>query len=265
MLCFYRGYARGDRRWYIGVGIGTGLGLLAKGPVGLVLPMAVSLTFLAWERQLARLLDVRWLLGGVVCVLVAGPRYGAVAADTKGEWLWGFLYRHNVERALEPMENHRGSPLYYVVVLLVGFGLWGAFPGLGGAGARHAVCAPRTGHGRSSAVRFLLCWVGVYLVFFTVVRTKLPNYVLPLYPALAAPAGRRPGRLAAQRGRAAGLVPVPEPGGHGPGGPPRLRRAGYRGRGLRAGRAARRASIPAWSVWPGWACCRSWGRRRPGY
>ena len=35
------------------------------------------------------------------------------------------------------------------------------------------------------AVQFLLCWVAVYFVFFTLVRTKLPNYVLPLYPAAA--------------------------------------------------------------------------------
>jgi 4-amino-4-deoxy-L-arabinose transferase-like glycosyltransferase len=33
--------------------------------------------------------------------------------------------------------------------------------------------------------RFLVCWVAAYLVFFSLAATKLPNYVLPLYPALA--------------------------------------------------------------------------------
>jgi hypothetical protein len=33
--------------------------------------------------------------------------------------------------------------------------------------------------------RFLLCWFAAYLVFFSAAATKLPNYVLPLYPALA--------------------------------------------------------------------------------
>src|SRR6185437_12670049 len=37
----------------------------------------------------------------------------------------------------------------------------------------------------SRGERFLLCWFAAYLVFFSLVRTKLPNYVLPLYPALA--------------------------------------------------------------------------------
>jgi 4-amino-4-deoxy-L-arabinose transferase-like glycosyltransferase len=35
------------------------------------------------------------------------------------------------------------------------------------------------------AFRFLICWFASYLVFFSIAATKLPNYVLPLYPALA--------------------------------------------------------------------------------
>ena len=35
------------------------------------------------------------------------------------------------------------------------------------------------------AHRFLLCWVVVYLVFFSAAATKLPNYILPIYPAMA--------------------------------------------------------------------------------
>jgi 4-amino-4-deoxy-L-arabinose transferase-like glycosyltransferase len=35
------------------------------------------------------------------------------------------------------------------------------------------------------AYRFLVCWIAAYLVFFSVAATKLPNYIFPLYPALA--------------------------------------------------------------------------------
>src|SRR5262249_41208557 len=40
------------------------------------------------------------------------------------------------------------------------------------------------------ALRFLTCWIAVYLVFFSLARTKLPNYVLPLYPPIALLMGR---------------------------------------------------------------------------
>jgi 4-amino-4-deoxy-L-arabinose transferase-like glycosyltransferase len=35
------------------------------------------------------------------------------------------------------------------------------------------------------SIRFLFCWITVYFVFFTLSGTKLPNYILPLYPPVA--------------------------------------------------------------------------------
>jgi 4-amino-4-deoxy-L-arabinose transferase-like glycosyltransferase len=54
------------------------------------------------------------------------------------------------------------------------------------------------------AHRFLVCWFAAYLVFFSAAATKLPNYVLPLYPALAILTARfltrwRAGELAVPR------------------------------------------------------------------
>jgi 4-amino-4-deoxy-L-arabinose transferase-like glycosyltransferase len=37
----------------------------------------------------------------------------------------------------------------------------------------------------SDGDRFLACWAGVWFCFFSLASTKLPNYVLPMYPALA--------------------------------------------------------------------------------
>src|SRR5207248_3108016 len=55
-----------------------------------------------------------------------------------------------------------------------------------GLAGRHALKHLRAedGAGRSrEAVQFLLCWVVVYFLFFSLAGTKLPNYILPLYPA----------------------------------------------------------------------------------
>ena len=56
LALFWRDYSRsGGRWWFVPCGALSGLAVLAKGPVGLLLPTAVTLLFLAWERRLSLL------------------------------------------------------------------------------------------------------------------------------------------------------------------------------------------------------------------
>jgi len=187
MLLFWRGFAGASRWWFVPVGISAGFAVLAKGPVGVVLPGAVIGLFLLWARQLHRLLDRRLLLGVLAFLLIALPWYIWVAVDTKASFLRGFLMTHNVDRFLNPMENHQGSPLYYLVVLLVGFAPWSVFLGLTLFYAWPVFLRkPKTENRKPTLPqRFLLCWVAVYLAFFSVAATKLPNYILPVCAPLA--------------------------------------------------------------------------------
>jgi 4-amino-4-deoxy-L-arabinose transferase-like glycosyltransferase len=118
-------------------------------------------------------------------VLVALPWYVWVAADTKADFLRGFLLTHNVGRYLHPMENHRGPVYYYLAVLVVGLAPWSIF--LGPAGWFALGRRARTDAEVSSPApyRFLWCWIVVYLVFFSLASTKLPNYILPIYAPIA--------------------------------------------------------------------------------
>jgi 4-amino-4-deoxy-L-arabinose transferase-like glycosyltransferase len=209
MLAFWSGYApeSGDgpprRSWYVPVGAACGLATLAKGPIGVVLPVAVIGTFLLWQRQLKSLVDRRLFRGIGAFLIVAAPWYVAVTAETQGAWTRGFLMTNNVRRFLEPMEHHRGPLYFYPLSIAAGFFPWSVFliPALVRGGRmcwrRWAVTDDRLvaeslfrpeGEpelGRAPAYRFLFCWAVVYLTFFSAASTKLPNYVLPLYPALA--------------------------------------------------------------------------------
>src|SRR5262249_42117891 len=125
--------------WALCYGV-MGLGVLTKGPVGVVLPTAVIGLFLlnmrlpgtpprtmadgwrGWLRAtfawLATLLhpvhvlrtiwSMRPLTAIAMVLLVAGPWYALVGLRTDGEWLVGFFGVHNFGRFLHPMENHRG-------------------------------------------------------------------------------------------------------------------------------------------------------------
>jgi 4-amino-4-deoxy-L-arabinose transferase-like glycosyltransferase len=197
LVQFWLDYASGRRTWLVLGGVTSGLAVLAKGPVGLVLPLTVVGLFLIWERQLRRLLDRRLLGGVVLFVLTAAPWYIWVVLETKGQWLRGFWLKHNQGRFLGAMENHSGPVVYYLLVLIIGLAPWSVFLGaaLWESWRRlRALAAGPTPDPEPAdepraltpaAVRFLYCWVVVYLVFFSLARTKLPNYILPLYPALA--------------------------------------------------------------------------------
>jgi len=202
MTVFWLGLRDRPWWWFGLLGISSGLAVLAKGPVGIVLPGAIAMGFLAWERRWDIAWDWRWFLTCWAFVLTALPWYLWVGAETKGEFLVGFLWRHNVERGTSAMENHHGFPGYYLVVLLVGTAPWSIFLGVaawfgfwstirepwdrfralwdGSTPEREtrADTDPALTD-RTAAYRFLACWIVVFLLFFSVAATKLPNYVLP--------------------------------------------------------------------------------------
>ena len=122
-----------------------GLAVLAKGPVGAVLPTAVIGMFLlivrlpetvrevhrpAWQRWLLQIVrpfspshflrtcwSMRPLTAIVVILAVAGPWYAWVGWRTGGEFLRVFFGEHNLGRATQAMEGHSGGLWYYPVAI----------------------------------------------------------------------------------------------------------------------------------------------------
>jgi len=200
-----------------------GMAVLAKGPVGFVLPTAVIGMFLLIVRLPRRPVEDAgsrtagdWLLRvlapfeplhflttcwtmrpltAVFAVLaVALPWYCAVGLATEGEFLRGFFLEHNLGRATGVMESHRGSVLFYPAAILVGFFPWSVFAlplAIDTALQLRRDWSPMAPRGAAESNRWhagyvlAVCWIGVYVVLFTLARTKLPSYVTPCYPALA--------------------------------------------------------------------------------
>ena len=204
---FWVYHENGSRRWWMPAAAACALASLTKGPVGVALPGLVFLLYFAWNRELKRLLDHRIVWALLVFLAVAGPWYGMVTAETRGEWARKFFIHDNVNRALTPLEDHSGPFYYHAAALFVLYAPWSIFmcgavwygvkwgrgnserPGL----SRPTFDMPNTAGINPAAhqlepprpYRFLVCWFAAYLVCFSIVSTKLPNYVLPLYPALA--------------------------------------------------------------------------------
>ncbi|MGI0487512.1 glycosyltransferase family 39 protein [Pantanalinema rosaneae CENA516] len=177
LFCLLR--ARRDLRWGLGVGIGLGLVCLTKGIVGLLLG-AIALVFILWDTP--RLLTSVYLWTGI------GLGGMPVAAWYWAQWLrYGeqFLSTHLISQSLSriwiPIENNHGAPWYYVLELLKYTLPWLIFLPQGFHRAWE--------HRNLGWAKLVLVWTIGYLGVISLMSTKLPWYIMPLYPALALVAG----------------------------------------------------------------------------
>jgi 4-amino-4-deoxy-L-arabinose transferase-like glycosyltransferase len=200
-----------------------GLGILAKGPVGLILPTAVIGLFLLitrlpessrdrplWRSALAtfepfHFLKTCWSMRPFTAIFaataIALPWYWAVGLATDGEFLRGFFFEHNLARATSTMENHSGTIFFYPITLLVGFFPWSIFAI---PLAIDTALQIRRNDRIHPGYLFCACWIGVYIALFSLAGTKLPSYVTPCYPALALLVGDYIDRWSRQRAAVAG-------------------------------------------------------------
>lgn len=174
----------------------VGLGFLAKGVTPLVAVAAIG-TVCITSRSLVVLRGTRPLLGLVLVGIVALPWCLGVIGQVGLDRYLSVVVDETLGRGTSPREGHAGPPGYHLALLaavfwpgslLVPLGAWHALrrgPALGPSGSRWS--GRRTGR---FAECFLVCWIVPTWIFFEVFSTKLPHYVLPVYPALALLAAR---------------------------------------------------------------------------
>ncbi len=170
-LAMIYAYHREGRRVFLLAAHGAiGLGLLAKGPVAVLVPLAVSGLFYGslgqWRAWLRAVFDPRGL---ALLLAIALPWYVAEYLAQGQAFIEGFFLKHNVGRFSSPMEGHAGSLFYYLPVVLLGVlpftaALLALFPR-----AREIWADPLQ--------RYLLLLFLFVLVFFSLSGTKLPHYV----------------------------------------------------------------------------------------
>lgn len=181
MLCFFL-----DRPVPAWAAIAAGA--LTKGPIAIAIPLAAMIPY-AWlaGRRVRTLFPWRALL---VFALVGLPWFLAVTARIPEFPHYAFV-RESLER-LTTTSFHRTAPFwYYLPIVPVAAFPWivPALGGLRGGRLRWAWLARRVNAAAREPL-FLACWVLGPLAFFTLNQSKLPQYLLPLMPALALAAAR---------------------------------------------------------------------------
>ena len=173
--------ARRDMRWALGIGISFGLICLTKGMMGLLIA-AIVILFLAWDTP--RLLSSIYLWLGLFlgsCPVISWYlaqwfNYSQVFLDTA-------IFNQSLQRIWSPVENHQGPFWYYLLEIVKYSCPWLLFFVLG---VQQAWENRHWGWGK-----LILVWIGVYLGCVSIMATKLPWYILPVYPALALAGGTK--------------------------------------------------------------------------
>ena len=177
LFSFYHFYATKKQLYLVLFYFFLALGALSKGPVAIALPgLSVGL-FLVLQKELKNTFRYYPVLGLLGIAVMVVPWFWQVHLKTDGLWTQGFFFDHNISRFSAPMEGHGGSFLVTWGFILLGllpfsFFIPQAF--------RHA-WRERT----NTALIFAACVAGVFILFFSISSTKLPNYTMPCYAFLA--------------------------------------------------------------------------------
>jgi 4-amino-4-deoxy-L-arabinose transferase-like glycosyltransferase len=184
MLAWYTWF-RSDRRGWLAASYGAmGLATLAKGPVAPALGGAILLLFALLRRERSIVLRTLWLPGILLFLAVTGPWYALVEFRT-GEFFRVFILEHTLMRFGTNMFRHHQPILYYIPVLLLLLLPWTVFALKGMGVALTSVWRQARGGTPSTdpLPDFLLLWLGVPLLVFSISQSKLPGYILPGIPA----------------------------------------------------------------------------------
>lgn len=153
------------------------LGTLTKGPFALCLPFAIIILYLAFTKRLNLLKTFFTFDGVLLYIIFGGFWYFAGLLKYKGEF-YNLVFKYfTFGRVISPVMDQSGPIYYYFIVFAAGFLPWTAFfiPAI----------ADFFRDFKKGKNIFFLSWILFTFAFFTLVQTKLPNYILIMYPACA--------------------------------------------------------------------------------
>lgn len=181
LLCLtgiYEGLKGEKQGWPI-AGIGLGISVLAKGPVGLVL-IGLLVAWTAWKQPADRkVLAKATPLVLLIAFAIASTWYVPCYLANRDTFVQKFLIEQNLNRFKGgDLAHNAGGFFFYVPILLLGFAPWWWH-------LRKAWGDLNT----RPELRLFARWAVLVFVFFTISSAKLPHYILPMIPALAVVVG----------------------------------------------------------------------------
>ncbi|HRA23477.1 MAG TPA: glycosyltransferase family 39 protein [Usitatibacteraceae bacterium] len=168
------------RRWMLLAWAGMALAVLSKGLIGIVFPAAAVFLHCLVHRDWRLLARMEWARGAALFLAITVPWFALVSAANPEFPRFFFVHEH-FERFLTKSHRREEPWWYFWPILFAGFLPW----------MLALVPAALEGWRREAAAagfpwrRFALLWSGFILLFFSASGSKLPAYILPVFPVFA--------------------------------------------------------------------------------
>jgi 4-amino-4-deoxy-L-arabinose transferase-like glycosyltransferase len=167
-----------SRNWMWAYWACMALATLSKGVIGIAIPAMVFVVYSisAWDWKIWKRL---YLISGIALYLAITAPWFALVARRNPEFLEFFFIHEHLQRFTQDDHSRTGPIYYFIPLLLIGFLPWIAqIPS-------SIAQAWRERRGYFSPSWLLVCWFLVILGFFSISHSKLPGYIIPIFPALA--------------------------------------------------------------------------------
>jgi 4-amino-4-deoxy-L-arabinose transferase-like glycosyltransferase len=171
IIAFYFAVESDDRKWSAVAWLSMGIGVLTKGPVALAVPLLVAIPHAVWRKRLAKI----WSIAGLILFVVVIAPWVAAVQRVVSDFLRYVLVTETAQRLTTGTLKRTGPPWYFLPYLIGGALPW-------------SIVALRKPRDRDDV--FLLLWITIPFLFFSLSQSKRPQYILPLMPAIALFAAR---------------------------------------------------------------------------
>jgi len=177
-----------QRNWMLLCWVGMALAVLSKGLIGIVLPGAVLVLYTLFSRDWAIWKRLHLVKGLILFFAICTPWFVLVSLKNPEFPQFFFIHEH-FQRFTTKIHSRTGPWYYFIPILLLGIIPWlGVFVQslLTGTREEHSGSSfSSLSSGKFQPRKMLLIWSVFIFVFFSISSSKLPSYILPIFPTLA--------------------------------------------------------------------------------